>query len=80
MCSVNYAIVFIENFYLEEMPDLYNLSNAVMDRLDTAVAYLNSNWEYPKTEEACIISKYSWKIMIQRGKAFNEYKTRFRSI
>lgn len=36
----------------EEMPDLYNLSCAVMDRLDTAVAYLNSNWEYPKTEEA----------------------------
>lgn len=35
-----------------EMTDLYNLSCAVMDRLDTAVDYLNSNWEYPKTEEA----------------------------
>lgn len=35
-----------------EMPDLYNLSCAVMDRLDTAVKYLNANWEYPKTEEA----------------------------
>lgn len=35
-----------------EMADLYNLSCAVMDRLDTAVNYLNSNWEYPKTEEA----------------------------
>lgn len=34
------------------MPDLYNLSCAVMDRLDTAVKYLNANWEYPKTEEA----------------------------
>ena len=35
-----------------EMTDLYNLSCAVMDRLDTAVEYLNSNWEYPKREEA----------------------------
>lgn len=35
-----------------EMTDLYNLSCAVMDRIDTAVKYLNSNWEYPKTEES----------------------------
>lgn len=37
-----------------DMTDLYNLSCAVMDRLDTAVKYLNANWEYPKTEEAFI--------------------------
>ena len=35
-----------------EFAPLYNLSCAVMDRLDTCVKYLNNNWEYPKTEEA----------------------------
>ena len=35
-----------------EFTQLYNLSCAVMDRLDTSVRFLNQNWEYPKTEEA----------------------------
>lgn len=30
---------------------LYNLASAVMDRLETAVRYLNNHWNYPETEE-----------------------------
>lgn len=43
---------------------LYNLSCAVMDRLDSSVRYLNTHWDYPDTEEdflcfmmfACILN------------------------
>lgn len=48
----------------KEKNDLYNLFCAVMDRLDSAVTYLNNHWDYPDTEEdficfltfACILN------------------------
>lgn len=50
--------------YEKGFAGLYNLSCAVMDRLDSAVKYLNNHWDYPQTEEdflcfimfACILN------------------------
>lgn len=49
--------------YEEGFIELFNLSCAVMDRLDSAVKYLNKHWNYPDSEEllwfimfACILN------------------------
>ncbi len=35
----------------KEFLALYNLSCAVMDRLDSSIRYLNNHWEFPGSEE-----------------------------
>ena len=49
----------------ERYSSLYNLSCAVMDRIDSAVHFLNEHWDYPSSEEefvcffvfACILKE-----------------------
>ena len=51
----------------EKYKDKYNLCCAVMDRIETAVKYLNSHMEYPFSEESDLVTFVVYSCMVVDG-------------